>query len=1103
MFTMKRRGQTQDRSSLRRVNSILKSVSLPAAFVLLALLLPDPARAIIKQQSGDIHPLAFGAPLERELAGGQTHQYQVTLSAGQYLQVTVAQRGIDVVLKVMGPDGQQLLESDGPGGAQSIETAALVAETAGAYRLIINARAKDAPAARYEVRVTEPRAATQRDRNEAAAQRQLEEGARLLAQGVKEKLEQALKHLAEARTLFRRAGNPADEGNALNFMGMISLMRGDTRNAVEYLQQAWELQPQTGEPQAKAALLGNLAVAHLQLGQTAQAAERLKQALPLMQTAQNKGGEAKLLALLGNVHQMLGQLQPALDYFQQALPRMRALGDKGSEGVTLNNLGSLYRQLGEADKALDSYQQALPLLRAAGDKRVEAIALDNLAVLNRAGNPGATLEHFNQALLLRRAIGDKRGEAVTLDNIGVAHRELGDAQKALEYHAQALQLLQAAEDAHRSALTLDNIGLAFRKLGNLPQALAHHRQALSLLQAVGDQLAEAAVWKNIAWVEREQGQLAAARSAIEQAITLSEFLRANVNSQETRSSFLATVADYYELNTDILMRLHEAHPQAGHAQAALKVSEQGRARSLLELLNEARGDIRQGVSASLLERERSLKNRLTTKLDGLTRILNSKAADAQKSAAKKEVSDLTEEYRQVQAEIRQTSPRYATLTQPQPLTVAEIQKQVLDEETLLLEYALGERRSYLWLVSKQSIAVYQLPPRAEIEAAAKKVYGLLTARQSQPGLSEAQRRARVAAADAEFQTQAGALSRMLLGPAAGQLGEKRLAIVAAGALEYLPFAALPDPSAGATASGAGYRPLLAGHEIINLPSASALAVIRRETAGRSAAAKSVAVLADPVFEPDDSRVAAAGESGRQGVAKELQATQNAPLPAGAETELARAVRSFNAATPDSTRGGLSRLPFSRDEAEAILSYAPGGAVLKALSFRASRATATSAGLGQHRIVHFATHGLLNSEHPELSGLVFSLVDEQGKPQDGFLRLHEVYNLRLGADLVVLSACQTALGKQIRGEGLVGLTRGFMYAGAPRVVASLWQVNDLATAELMKLFYRGMLKDRMRPAAALRAAQLELFKQKRRAAPYFWSAFVLQGDWQGDWQRDWR
>jgi CHAT domain-containing protein len=194
------------------------------------------------------------------------------------------------------------------------------------------------------------------------------------------------------------------------------------------------------------------------------------------------------------------------------------------------------------------------------------------------------------------------------------------------------------------------------------------------------------------------------------------------------------------------------------------------------------------------------------------------------------------------------------------------------------------------------------------------------------------------------------------------------------------------------------------------------------------------------------------------------------------------------------RGSIPRLPFSRQEADAILAVAPATASMKALGFTASRTTATSPELQQYRIVHFATHGLLNTEHPELSGLVLSLVDEQGRPQDGFLRLHDLYNLKLPADLVVLSACQTALGKEIKGEGLVGLTRGFMYAGAPRVVASLWRVSDSATAALMTHFYQGVLKQGMRPAAALRAAQLAMLKNKRWQAPYYWAPFVLQGEW---------
>jgi CHAT domain-containing protein len=155
----------------------------------------------------------------------------------------------------------------------------------------------------------------------------------------------------------------------------------------------------------------------------------------------------------------------------------------------------------------------------------------------------------------------------------------------------------------------------------------------------------------------------------------------------------------------------------------------------------------------------------------------------------------------------------------------------------------------------------------------------------------------------------------------------------------------------------------------------------------------------------------------------------------------------------------------------------------------------SADLGRYRIVHLATHGVLNAEQPELSGLVLSLVDEQGRPQDGFLGLHEVYDLNLPAELVVLSACQTGLGKEIRGEGLVGLTRGFMYAGAERVLASLWNVNDSATARLMKLFYEGIFSKGLSPAAALRAAQLELSKRSQWRSPYYWAAFVLQGEWQ--------
>ena len=270
------------------------------------------------------------------------------------------------------------------------------------------------------------------------------------------------------------------------------------------------------------------------------------------------------------------------------------------------------------------------------------------------------------------------------------------------------------------------------------------------------------------------------------------------------------------------------------------------------------------------------------------------------------------------------------------------------------------------------------------------------------------------------------------------------------------------------------RPLITDHEIVYLPSASTMAVLRREQNSRPSAEKHVAVLADPVFDPKDPRVKA--ETG--GPVSKDEANR---------LQLERAVR-------EAGLSGFDRLRSTRREAEEIIAFTHHGKTLKALDFDASRAMATSEGLAQYRIVHYATHGLLNSQYPELSGLVLSLVDEKGQPQNGFLRAHEVYNLKLGAELVVLSGCQTALGKEVQGEGLLSLTRGFMYAGAPRVVASLWRVPDKATAELMKRFYRGVLVEGLTPAAALRTAQVALWKESRLSAPYYWAAFVLQGEW---------
>jgi CHAT domain-containing protein len=640
-------------------------------------------------------------------------------------------------------------------------------------------------------------------------------------------------------------------------------------------------------------------------------------------------------------------------------------------------------------------------------------------------------------------------------------------------------------DRYGEAYALTYLGEAHHALGDYRRAMDHLGQALSLRQAVEDREGEASTRYQIARVERGRGRLDEAQAQIERALEIAEFVRGSVLSQELRASYLGSVRDYYDFYIDLLMRMDERRPAEGFAAMALEANEKAQARSLLETLAEARANIRQDVDPQLLARERELQQRLNGKAEHQTKLLNGKRTPQQAETAAKEIRVIAAELQQVKAQIKAASPRYAALTDPQPLKLAQIQRQTLDGGTMLLEYALTPERSYLWAVTATSVKSYRLPPRAEIEAAARRAYDLMTARnQRKEGETEKQRDARVAQADAQFPEAAAALSRMLLAPVAEQLGTKRLLVVTQGALQLIPFAALPEPVVGGERR-VNQPPLVVNHEIINLPSASTLGLLRRDLAGRRPAPKTLAVLADPVFSEDDERVRA----------RTARVEKNKNRPAAGSSalrELKLALRDFGG---DGESASLTRLFGTLWEADRITAFALPGRRMKAIGFDANRATAISPELGQYRIVHFATHALINRSHPELSGVVLSLVDQWGRPQDGFLRAHELFNLKLPADLVVLSACQTALGKEIKGEGMVGLTRGFMYAGAARVVASLWSLDDQKAAELMVRFYRRMLgPQRMSAAAALRAAQEEMWRDQRWRQPYFWAAFVLQGEY---------
>jgi CHAT domain-containing protein/tetratricopeptide (TPR) repeat protein len=897
--------------------------------------------------------------------------------------------------------------------------------------------------------------------------------------------QKALHYYNQALPIKRAVGDKSGEAGTLNNLGLVSRSLGEKQKALDFYNQALTIRRAMGDKSGEAGTLHNLGTVYGSTGENEKALDYYNQALTIRRAVGDKAGEADTLIGLGLVYRSMGENQKALDYYNQALPVKRAVGDKAGEANTLNILGIVYWSMGENQKALDFYNQALPVTRAVGDKVGEANILNNLGnVYERLGEKQKALDYYTQDLPIYRAVGNKSGEAVTLNNLGSVYWSMRKNQEALESLNQALKIRKEIGDRIGEASTLNNLGLVYRSMGEKQKALDSYNQALTVTRAVGDKVGEANTLRNLAQVERDQGKLTGARAHLESALNIIEEVRRNVTSQELRASYVSTVQSYFQAYIDLLMQLHQQGPTEGFDALALQASERGRARSLIELLNEAHADIRQGAEPRLLERERSLQRLFNVKTERQIRLLSGPHTDEQAAEAAKEIEGLKIEYQQLETEIKAKSPRYAALTQPQPLSAEQIQH-LLDKDTLLLEYSLGNEHSYLWAVTESSVASYELPKRAEIEAAAKRFYQRLTAPNLMERSGQQKRGAELVGTESTGITEATSLSQIVLGSVASQLGNKRLVIVADGGLQYVPFGALPAPMASGQSAVVSktYRPLILDHEIVNLPSASTLAVIRRETEGRRAAEKTVAILADPVFDADDPRVTPAAKTPKD---------KTDETNSGSIWSL-RAQRAAVETGDQHTRASFERLLGTRQEAERISSLA-GTDVLKALDFDASRATAESATLAQYRYVHFATHGFLNSSSPELSGVVLSLVDPQGKPQNGFVLADEIFNLRLNADLVVLSACQTGLGKEVKGEGLVGLTRGFMYAGSPRVIVSLWSVNDIATSELMGRLYQGILKKGMRPADALRAVQIQMFKQKQWRAPYFWAAFVLQGDW---------
>jgi tetratricopeptide (TPR) repeat protein len=606
---------------------------------------------------------------------------------------------------------------------------------------------------------------------------------------------QALNLWQQALRLSRELGDREGEVDLLNNLGAISATTGAAQQALDYYQQALSIAREVGYRRMEARLLLNVGVRYLALGEPHRAAERLQEALALARALGLRDDQAGALHNLSGAWLQLGEYQRALDSDNQALALFRAAGYRRGEVAALLLLGQIHQRLGDLPAALDHFQQALALSRQAGYRNEEAIALNNLGALHQArGESPQALDYLQQAVALHRAMGARASLPSDLSQLGVARLARDETELAAENFREALALSRELGIPRFEVSALLYLGRIYRTLGKREQAAESLRRALELSRAINYVYLEAEALRELTLLALGQGDYPLAQAQIEQAIKLIETARAKVGSQDLRASFRGRSQNFYEALIETLMRRREQDPAGDYAALAFQASEQSRARSLIELLNEARAEIRQGVAPELLTAERELRQKLEAKSNLLAR---TRASDLNKEstvALKNEIANLIAEYSEVQTRIRLTSPRYAALTAPEPLKLSEIQKQALDANTLLLEYSLGERRSYLFAVTPSAIHSFTLPGREEIETKARLFYRLVTERgKSRVFRSAAENRQWLARNDQESKAAALALSQMLLGPAAELLGKKRLLIVGDGILHYVPFGALPEP----------------------------------------------------------------------------------------------------------------------------------------------------------------------------------------------------------------------------------------------------------------------------------------------------------------------
>jgi len=823
---------------------------------------------------------------------------------------------------------------------------------------------------------------------------------------------------------------------------------GKYQKSIENFQQAIHLARKLKSKEHEVKCLRQLSSTYWELNNLQEFFSLNKEALTIAQSLNHRKEEGRCLNNIGLFYWKLDNYSKALTYYKDAIKIAKDEKNKKNKSECLTNIGIIYQELGIYEKALEYLMDALTIDKQLGDEVYTSMDLNNIGEVFRkkglvSGKKEAfhkALDYFRDCLKLNRKTRDRETEVYVLNNIGFVHTDLKNYQEALKYFRSGYKKAEEIQDVEAMGMILTNMGNVHLDQDNFEEAIKSYHKGIELANNISGRQILWEAYFGLGQCYEKGNKFSKAVMCYKRAIGIIDHIRSQIFLDTYKAGFVGDKLKVYEFLINLLYRLNRDDPSNSYDKEIFHTVERAKARAFLESLGESKVDIGDMLSPELKKMENEISRRISFIIKELS------SPDVSKKKRKELLTKLQQEedgYISLISKMRVEIPEVANLVSPLPCNVDQVQ-QLLDRKTALIEYFLGEDQSYMFLITKDEFDVYRLPSRSEIEKSIRAYLKVLSHSREREfrGILAAKR-----------------IYKELLFPFGRVIAEsvENLIIVPDGILYYLPFETLIPYTQNQSSEG-DY--LIENYKISYAPSSSVLLYLTEKKFNHKRA-KSLLAFGNPSY---TLKVSSKGKKHKTyiEIMRELYLDQG-----------------FD----------FSPLPYSEREILEISRYFPEKKRDIYLKDEAREETFKRLPLKDYKIIHFACHGFLAEEFPFRSALVLSL--DEDPEEDGFLQVREIYNLRLKAELIVLSACQTGKGKLEKGEGILGFPRIFFYAGARSVVLTLWRINDESTSMLMNLFY-GYLSEGEDKAQALRLAKLEMINSKL-SHPFYWAAFVLNGD----------